>query len=300
MRKLDLKAYAKINLSLDVLGKRPDGYHDISTVMQHLELNDKVCVRWTPGEDAEITVEVKSNRRYLPADQRNIAFKAAELMIGRFDIERKIGPGEVRIDIKKLIPVAAGLGGGSADGAAVLRALNEIWELGLSVDELCGLGEEIRSDVPFCVMGQEGSVCALAEGTGTKLTRIFGIKCWIVLSRPPVSVSTPEVYKGFDLILDRNFKRPDTKALIAAMNEKDLSAMAENMVNVLENYTLTKYPAVRETKEKMIEMTKPVKAVMSGSGPTIIGLYKDRRSAEAAYEIMAALNKETFLTRMLI
>ena len=301
MRKLDLKAYAKINLTLDVTGTRPDGYHEISTVMQFIGLYDNVCVKWTEGKTAGIEIETASNRRYLPTDKRNIAYKAAELMAERYEILKKFGPGKVRIDIKKQIPVAAGLGGGSADGAAVLHALSDIWGLSLSLEELCRLGAEIGSDVPFCVMGQAGIMCALAEGTGTELTPVSrGIESFIVLSKPPVSVSTAAVYKGFDQIEDTDFERPDTKALIAALAKNDLTAAGQNMINVLENYTLKAYPLVEQTKEVMISETQPVKALMSGSGPTIIGFYEDKEKAEAAREKMAALNKDTFLTRTLI
>jgi len=300
MTKLDLIAHAKINLALDVIGKRPDGYHEVRTVMQHIDLHDNVCVKWIEGGEAGIEIETGSNRKYLPTDEKNIAYKAARLLISRFDIYKDYGPGKVRIDIKKQIPVAAGLGGGSANGAAVLHALSDIWGLGLSLEELVKLGAEIGSDVPFCVMGQAGNAGALAEGTGTELSSVRGIKCFIVLSRPPISVSTAEVYRGFDRLLESDFERPDTEALLAAMKAGNLMEAAKNMINVLENYTLTAYPQVKETKEKMARETSPVKVMMSGSGPTIIGFYRNRAVAAAAYKKMAALNKETFLARTLV
>jgi len=301
MRKLDLKAYAKINLSIDILGTRPDGYHEISTVMQQIGLYDEVCVKWIPERgpsgEAGIRVETGSNKRFLPKDRRNLANKAAETMIGRYAVSEKIGSGTVRIDIKKQIPVGAGLGGGSADCAAVLKALSIIWDINLSVRELCELGAEIGSDVPFCVMGQAGTVCAAAEGTGTDLRPIRGVSRWIVLSKPPISVSTANVYKGFDSMPEGAFERPDNKELIAAMEEKNFSAIDKNMINVLENYTLKAYPEVMRTKERMIEGTSPAIAVMSGSGPTIVGFYRNKKSAEMAYEKMALINRETFLTK---
>ena len=298
MRKLDIKAYAKINLALDVVGKRPDGYHNIRTVMQHIDLHDNLCVKWTEGTGDGIKVETASNKRYLPSDDRNVAYKAAKLMIDRFDIEKKLGPGLVRIDIKKQIPVAAGLGGGSADGAAVICALSEIWELSLPLEQLCGLGAKIGADVPFCVMGQVGIRSALAEGIGTKLTPTVGLKSWVVLTRPKLSVSTAKVYEGFDL-LDGEFKRPDIDGLIAAIERHDFAAAKVNMINVLENYTLSEYPIVAETKKKMTGETSPAIALMSGSGPTIVGFYAKRASAMAAYEKMAQINVETLIAKTL-
>jgi 4-diphosphocytidyl-2-C-methyl-D-erythritol kinase len=303
MIQLDLNAYAKINLSIDVLGKLPSGYHEVSMVMQQIELHDKICVRWLPGqsrkEDARITLELNSNKRFLPKDERNLAYKAAQLMIKHFDIYQKFGSGKVRIDIKKQIPVGAGLGGGSADCAAVIHALSKIWKLGQSTQELCSLGATLGADVPFCIMGQAGETAAHAEGVGTKLTQVRGINSWVVLTKPPVSVSTAEVYKGFSLIKDKNFERPDTKQLISAMHEKNCDLIKKNIINVLENFTLKAYANVMYTKNKMITETSPIKAVMSGSGPTIIGFYEDRESAETAYGKMALLNKETFLTKTL-
>jgi len=298
MKQIDLNAYAKINLAIDVLGKLPSGYHEIATVMQQVELHDKVCVRWLPGQGQEI--ELNSNKRFLPKDGRNLAVQAAELMINRFGIYEKFGAGKVRIDIKKQIPVGAGLGGGSADCAAVLHALSEIWELGLSTQALCDLGAPLGADVPFCVMGQAGQTAALAEGIGTTLTPIRGIDVWIVLTKPPVSVSTAEVYKGYSLIEDKNFERPDSKQLISAIHDGNFEKIVKNIVNVLENFTLKAYASVMYTKNKVITETSPVKAVMSGSGPTIIGFYESRESAEAAYDMIRHFNKETILTKTLI
>jgi 4-diphosphocytidyl-2-C-methyl-D-erythritol kinase len=300
MKKIDLKAYAKINLSIDVLGVLPDGYHEVAMVMQQIDLCDEICVKWIPEKREGIEIEIGSNKRYLPVDGRNLAHKAAKLMIERFDVPGKFGPGKVRIDIKKQIPVGAGLGGGSADCAGVLRGLSEIWGLDMSLPEMMSLGGELGADVPFCILGQAGNSTALAEGTGTKLTTVSGMEHWLVLSKPPISISTAEVYKGFDLLEDRNFQRPNTEKLISAMKGKDLVSFQENIVNVLENYVLMKYPVVAKTKEKMIEETAPMKAVMSGSGPTVIGFYATKEKAETAYEKMKGFNKETFLTKTMM
>jgi len=297
MKKLELKAYGKINLTLDILGKRPDGYHEIATVLQQISLHDKVSVKWIPGGHEGVVIEIGTNKRYLPTDERNIAYKAADLLVSRYPVADKFGPGTVRIDIKKQIPVAAGLGGGSANGAAALIGLSEIWELGLGEEELLALGAKLGSDVPFCVMGQKGKTCALAKGTGTELTPQKGVSVFIVLSKPPVSVSTAAAYKGFALMEEKSFERPNISDLIFAMKQNDLEEAGKNMINVLENYTLAAYPGVRETKGLMLKSANPVKVLMSGSGPTIIGFYKDRKSAEEAYKTMAAINKDTYLTR---
>ena len=318
MKQLNLKAYAKINLAIDVLEKLPSGYHEVSMVMQQIELHDKVSVKWIPllelreqerqndennqdnssiNGDKQIKIEINSNKKFLPKDERNLAYKATQLIIDRFDISTKVGFGKVRIDIKKQIPVGAGLGGGSADCAAVLHALSRIWKLNIELGELCALGSELGSDVPFCIMGQAGKHTALAEGTGTELTEVQGVDMWLVLSKPPISVSTAEVYKGFSEIQDKNFERPDIKQLIKNMSEENFEIISKNIVNVLEKFTLTAYPSVMYTKNKMINETNSLKVVMSGSGPTIIGFYADKENAKIAYEKMLLTNKETFLTK---
>lgn len=303
MKKLDLKAHAKINLALDILGTRPDGYHEISTVMHKIALHDKICIKWIPsnsqGAKTDVTVEIGCNKAYLPRDGKNLAYKAASLVISRFGIARQFGAGKVRIDIKKQIPVGAGLGGGSADCAAVLCGLSEIWGLDLGAAELCGLGAELGSDVPFCVMAQFGTVCAVARGTGTALSSIAGLRSWLVLSKPPVSVSTADVYEKFDQINVKEYEKPDIDELVAALRVKNFNLIEKNMVNVLENVTAKAYPSVMSTKSMMIGDMSPAKAIMSGSGPTIAGFYRNKGSAEAAYVKMARLNKETFLTKTL-
>ena len=316
MKQLNFKAYAKINLAIDVLGKLPNGYHEVSMVMQQIELHDKVSVKWiseptlsqeenllqiSEKVDLEkqnsISIEINSNKRFLPKDERNLAYKAAQLIIERFGIQEKMGSGKIRIDMKKQIPVGAGLGGGSADCAAVFHALSRIFRLNIALSELCELGALLGADVPFCIMGQAGKHAALAEGTGTELTEVQGIKAWIVLSKPPISVSTAEVYKGFGEIENKNFERPDIRQLINDMSEKNFELISKNIVNVLENFTLTAYPSVMYTKNKMQNETDALKVVMSGSGPTIIGFYANEASAQIAYEKMLQINKETFLTK---
>ena len=302
MKRLNVKAYAKINLAIDVLGKLPSGYHEVAMVMQQIELHDKVCVKWMPNkqqhkEETEIIIDLNSNKNFLPKDERNLAYQAAQLIIDRFDIGQELGSGQLRIDIKKQIPAGAGLGGGSADCAAVLHALSKIWNLNLSTQALCDLGALLGADVPFCVMGQAGQTAALAEGTGTKLTPIRGIDSWLVLAKPPISVSTAAVYKGFGLLEDKNFERPNIKQLVSDMDEKNFAMATKNIINVLENFTLNAYANVMFAKNTLITETSPAKAVMSGSGPTIIGFYESKEKAEIAYSKMAPLYKETFLTK---
>jgi len=316
MKRMDLKAYAKINLAIDVLGKLPSGYHEVAMIMQKIELHDKICVKWIPkqndspafaqfvqcadSEEPGIEIEINSNKRFLPRDRRNLTYRAAELMIDKFDIIKRFGDGTVRIDIKKQIPVGAGLGGGSTDCAAVIHALSKIWSLELNTAKLCEIGATLGSDVPFCITARPGRSAALAEGSGTKLTPIRGVDMWLVLSKPPISVSTEEVYKGFGALEDKNFERPNIKELIQGMEEKKSELIVKNIINVLENVTLKRYASAMYTKNKITTETAPVKAVMSGSGATIIGFYNDKQSAEEAYDKLSTLNKETYLTKTLI
>lgn len=322
MKTIELNAYAKINLAIDILGQLPNGYHEISTVMQLIELYDKVRVKWIPntsslskqGQPAEI--ELGCNKRFLPLDERNLAYKAAELMSDQFNSDGRIGSGKLRIDIKKQIPVGAGLAGGSADGAAVLLAISKLWNLRLTIFELCKLGEKLGADVPFCVMGQakananllgqisEGGIsaatCVHATGTGTTLKPVTGIDSWLILSKPPISVSTAEVYQGYDAIADEIEAHPCIEDLIKALEENNIELMSKNMVNVLENYTRKAYSGIMYTKNKIEIETLPIKALMSGSGPTIFALYENKRKAKAAFEKMICVNRETFLSQTII
>jgi 4-diphosphocytidyl-2-C-methyl-D-erythritol kinase len=223
---LHLKAKAKINLSLDVLCRRPDGYHDLKMIMQTIGLHDTVTL-----EPAESGIQVICSNRYVPSGEGNIAWKAADLLLKKYDI--KSG---VRITINKTIPVAAGLAGVSTDAAAVLKGINKLYKLGISCDEIASLGLEAGADIPFCVYG--GTM--LAEGVGDKLTPLQpfdGVD--IVLVKPRVSVSTAWVYKN--LSLDTIALRPDTDKLVKAVEQKDISTVAADMKNVLESVTLQKH-----------------------------------------------------------
>lgn len=308
MKKIELKAFAKINLSLDVQGLLSNGFHKVEMIMQQILLCDDVSVRWYENpKESMILIKLSTNKYYLPVDERNLAYKAAILMAENFGSQLK---GTIRIDIKKRIPVAAGLAGGSSDCAAVMHALNILWDLKLSLKELCSLGAQLGSDVPFCIMGQSAANkelrkmfsanplschCALATGTGVDLKPIQGLKSHLVLSKPPISVSTAEVYKGIDNIEIQ--KHPDTKLLIKALKENNSQLLEKNMINVLENFTLKRYPVIVYTKNKMQDLCKSGCALMSGSGPTVFGFCENIKEAKSVCGKMLNINKESLWTR---
>lgn len=303
---ITLRSFAKINLSIDIIGKLPNGYHQVDMIMQQLEIHDKVKVSWTPGEDWSI--KLSTNRPYLPSDDRNIAYKAAQSMIEFVKEEHK---GEIEIIIEKRIPVSAGLAGGSGNGAVVLLALNHLWELGLDVAKLCEIGAPLGADVPFCIMGCARSnkllgeamnndplatSCARARGIGTELEPVKpGLDCFVALTKPPVSVSTKEVYAGLDLSVP--FQRPDNDQLVAGLKEKNYFKVTKNMINVLEIYTINSYPIVMYTKNKAKECGNPLKVLMSGSGPTVFAIYTNKAKARSAVDCLKEINRDTYLTR---
>ena len=307
---IHLRSYAKINLSLDVKGVTEEGMHLVEMVMQQILLCDDIAMSWTPATEIEadgLEISLKTNRRYLPTDERNLACKAALLMqeIHGGDIV-----GRLEMNIKKRIPVAAGLAGGSGNGAAVLHGLNLLWGMDLSLQELCAAGAKLGSDVPFCVMGQAAendklkerfagdrlaSHCALATGTGTDLEPLKGLESHMVLSKPAISVSTAKVYQGIDNTEIPS--RPNTEELIAGLNTRDLPRIEKNMVNVLENYTLMEYPTVVYTKNKMQELCPGRAVLMSGSGPSVFGLTDSIKQSRQICAELAKLNRESFWTR---
>ncbi len=275
-----LPAYAKINLSLDVLRKRSDGYHDLHMVMQQISLCDQVQIQLSESPGINLTTDAP----YLPSGPGNIAWRAAEIL-GTLSGMNMSETG-VKIAITKRIPVAAGLAGGSADAAAVLKGLNRLWRLNLSVEELQKIGLQLGADVPFCLMG--GS--ALAEGIGDKLTPLKLEKpLWVVLVKPTHSVSTRDVYEG--LKLDLVMKRPDNISLIQAMEQGDLKGMGQAMDNVLETVTIPIIPEIKEIKKKLIEYNALV-SLMSGSGATVFGLFKEQAKAKGAGNKLSRLYRE--------
>ena len=269
MKQIHRKAMAKINLGLDVVGKRPDGYHDLRMIMQTVNLYDRVKLTATrsPG------VRVKTNLRFLPTDRGNHAYQAAQMLIDEFGI--KDG---VFIDLEKHIPVAAGLAGGSSDAAAVLVGMNLLFGLGLSSEQLRLRGVKIGADVPYCIM--RGT--ALAEGIGDRLTSLPGIpRCSIVVAKPDLRVSTKYVYTH--LHLDENTVHPDIDAQIEAIRAGDLKGMCACCGNVLESVTETAYPKISELKKTMMDGGALV-SMMSGSGPSVFGIFDEKEKAQAVYE----------------
>lgn len=269
MKKIKLDAYGKINLGLDVLGKRDDGYHDLDMVMQSVDLCDKITI--TKNDSDEITV--KSNTGKIPNDESNLAYKAAKLIIDEFKINKG-----VEIEIEKNIPISGGMAGGSTDCAAVLKGMNKLFKLKLSEEELMERGVKLGADVPFCIMGKT----ARAEGIGEVLTPIPNkLKGYIVLAKPPISVSTGFVYGRIDEVEVEN--KPDTEAMIEAIEKNDLKGLADSICNVLEEVTIPDYPIVQEIKDKMIK-NGALNAMMTGSGPTVFGLFDDKKKAVAAVD----------------
>ena len=308
---IELASYAKINLSLDVTGVLDSGMHQVDMVMQQISLHDSVAVEYEENaerEKGDIDISLKTSKSYLPADERNTAFKAALLMAEKYG--SGIPGGTVRIDIVKRIPVAAGMAGGSGNGAAVLHALNVLWNLRLSLGELCSIGSEIGSDVPFCVMGQAAcnfvlpkylrkdalaASCARATGTGTDMEPVRGLKKFVVVAKPKISVSTGKVYQGIDSCAIG--ERPDNDALADALAASDYESACGNFINVLENYTLNAYPEVRVLKEKMKEISDGRPVLMSGSGPTVYGICDNLEQAKKNSDILRKQGYESYWTK---
>lgn len=284
MNSITVKAYAKINLGLDVLRKRPDGYHDVSMIMQTVNLYDTINIKKTKFQ----SITVGTNLYYLPTDRRNLAYKAALL----FDEIHPIRSG-LNIFINKRIPVAAGLAGGSADAAAVLKGLNRLFQADLSLDELMKLGVKIGADVPYCLlMGT-----ALSEGIGEILKPIDPMPdCYILLVKPEISVSTKHVYEN--LKLDNNTRHPDIPAMLNALKENDIYRLTSLMENILESVTIKEHAIIGDIKEKMMDK-KALTALMSGSGPTVFGIFDDQNKAETAYRYFksSCYGKQVVLTR---
>ena len=285
MERIQLKALGKINLGLDVLGKRENGYHDVRMIMQTVYLYDEVTLekRQEPG------ITVSTNLIYLPTDKTNIAYRAAKILLDEFGERRGVA-----IHLKKHIPVAAGMAGGSADAAAVLFGMNRMFGWKLSEKELMERGVTLGADVPYCIM--RGT--ALAEGIGEKLTRLPAMpKCHLLIAKPPISVSTKLVYEKLDAlaIVDH----PDIDGIIEGLKDRDLIRVAGSMGNVLQNVTETEYPVITQIKEKMIK-GGAINAMMSGSGPTVFGIFDDKNKMKAAARVLRSshLAKTVFATEV--
>ena len=280
MDKIKIKSYGKVNLSLDVTGKRDDGYHEIQTIMQKISLFDVVTVTWTGRDGKDIEISLTCDKPYLPTDRRNLAYAGAQIMARQF--AGKVGGGLIDIKIEKHIPVAAGLAGGSGNGAAVMTALSRIWDTGLGAKELCAMGEELGADVPFCILTQNtGYGLALCTGTGASLTPLRSrFKRAVLLVKPHFGVSTREVYQNIDSCSIE--KRPDTDMLVKALRNNSHRHIYSNMINVLEEYTLKHYPEVEKIKEMIEKETSAEKVLMTGSGPTVFAVFSHVRSAQEA------------------
>jgi 4-diphosphocytidyl-2-C-methyl-D-erythritol kinase len=278
------KAPAKINLTLDVLHKRPDGYHELEMVMTTVDLADRIDLIYT--SHSSITLESSSG--FVPQDERNLAYRAAALLKEKLGIKHG-----VHIYIHKQIPVAAGLAGGSSDAAATLRGLNRLWNLQLSDEELAKLGAEIGSDVPFCV--HAGT--AVARGRGEILTPLPPPPpCWVVLAKPGHGVSTADVFGR--LRVDQIKEHPRTEAMVAAIQNQDYEEINKNLGNVLEPVTMKMHPEVRKIKEKMLQFGADG-VLMSGSGPTVFGLVKREARAKRLVNGLKGFCQQVFAVRML-
>ena len=265
MNSIQLKSRAKINLSIDVLGKREDGYHLVEMIMQTIDLFDKIKI-FSLKED---TIIIESNSLDIPLDSTHIVYKAADLIKKQYNIKEG-----VKIIIEKNIPIAAGMAGGSSNAAAVLVGLNQLWQLKLSENKLKELGLKLGADVPFCIGGQT----ALAENIGEKLTKIDGLSenIFILVCKPELFVSTKEIYEEIDSKI--NEKRPNNKLLIQLLKENKIQQIADNMYNVLEEVTRERYPVIEEIEKIMLE-NDALGSRMSGSGPTVFGLLSNREDA---------------------
>jgi 4-diphosphocytidyl-2-C-methyl-D-erythritol kinase len=281
--RLLVKAPAKINLSLDVLHKRPDGYHEVKMVMTTIDLADRIEL--IPRTDDAI--QIISQNRFVPDDHRNLAYQAAKLLKETFSIKQGVA-----ISITKHIPVAAGLAGGSSDAAATLRGLNKLWNLGLTLDELAELGAQIGSDVSFCVYGGT----AIATGRGEKITPIPSPPpCWVVLAKPSIGVSTAEVYRNLKV---NEVAHPDVDAMVEAIRRQDYFTICQLVGNVLEEVTLKKHPEVAHIKEQMKRFGADA-VLMSGSGPTVFGLVQHDSRMQRIYNGLRGFCEQVFAVRLL-
>lgn len=287
-RHLALKAYGKINLGLDVLKRREDGYHEVRMIMQTVGIFDRLDLEPKP----EPGISVECNLYYLPTNENNLVYRAAKLLMDEFDIKEGLS-----IRLKKFIPVAAGMAGGSSDAAAVLFGVNRIFRLGLSMEELMERGVKIGADVPYCLM--RGT--ALSEGIGEILTPLPPApQCPVLIAKPSINVSTKFVYENLHLDQLSPADHPNIDGILTAIRDGQISGIAENLGNILETVTIKEYPIIQEIKDTMLRHGA-IGSLMSGSGPTVFGLFPDQETATTAYEHMrfgesSNLAKQVYLT----
>lgn len=277
------KAPAKINLSLDVLRKRDDGYHDVEMIMTTVDLADRIELN-TLEEDR---VEVALWSRYVPNDERNLAYKAARAFKQKYNVKKG-----VHIKIDKVIPVSAGLGGGSTDAAAVLRGLNQLWNMNIPIDELAALGSTLGSDIPFCVYGSTG----IAKGFGEIVEKLPSPPpFWVILAKPDIGVSTKTIFQRVQM---NNIIHPNTEGVIQALHDKNFEKLCNSIGNSLETITTSLHPEVLYIKEKM-RQAGASGVLMSGSGPTVYGLVEQESKAQRIYNSMKGFCQEVFVVRLI-
>ncbi|MFS1510853.1 4-(cytidine 5'-diphospho)-2-C-methyl-D-erythritol kinase [Chengkuizengella sp. SCS-71B] len=278
------KAPAKINLSLDVLRKREDGYHEVEMIMTMVDLADRLEM----AELSRDTIIITSQAGYIPLDEKNLAFQAARLIKEKYDVKKG-----VYIHLDKKIPVSAGLAGGSSDAAATLRGLNRLWELNISTNDLKKVAEELGSDVPFCIEGGT----AIARGRGEKLEKISSPpQCWVILAKPPINVSTPDVYRRLNV--NKINKHPETEVLKKAIENKDFQHICRSLGNVLEEVTIPMYPQISQLKEVMLRLGAEG-VLMSGSGPTVFGLVSKQSKVKKIYNGLRGFCNNVYVVRIL-
>ncbi len=282
MNEYRIKAYAKINLGLDVVRRLENGYHEVKMVMQTVGIYDVLDFQRTDGG-----IVITTDSGELPTDENNLIYKAAKLMMEKYHINEG-----VKIHLEKHIPIAAGMAGGSTDAAAALKGMNRLFDLGCSLKDLMELGVKIGADVPYCVMGGT----ALAEGIGEKLTPLAPAPdCYVLVAKPDINVSTKYVYEHLDA--QEISRHPDIDGMVEAIAEESLQGILDRMENVLETVTVKAYPVIQTIKDRMKELGA-INSLMSGSGPTVFGIFVEKDMARRAYDKLEEeqLAKQIFLT----
>lgn len=288
MEEISLQAYAKINLGLDVLRKREDGYHEVKMIMQSISLSDTLRLQKLSDDTIRLQGDGEAVDADVPLDETNLVYKAIHLLKEEFQIKEGINA-----TLSKRIPVAAGMAGGSTDAAAAFKGMNQLFSLGLSEQELCERAVKLGADIPYCIMGGT----ALSEGIGEKLTPLPKLPdCWILIAKPPINVSTGFVYGN--LKVQELNSHPDIDGMVQAIYDKNLSGVVERLGNVLETVTIPAYPIITEIKELMVKHGAEA-SLMSGSGPTVFGIFINEESAAQAGEVIrsAGLSNQVYVTR---
>jgi 4-diphosphocytidyl-2-C-methyl-D-erythritol kinase len=278
---MKIRAYAKINLTLDITGKREDGYHLLRMIMQNVDLYDEIDI-----EKIESGIVIEADKIYIPTDERNLAYKAAKIFMEEFNISEG-----VKIKITKNIPVAAGMAGGSTDAAAVLKAMKDLFKINVSESKLMELGLKLGADIPFCIKGGT----ALCEGIGEIITPLKSFKDHVlVIVKPNFGLSTKDVYK--DIEVQKIFRHPKTEEVIQAIEENDVVFVSENLMNILENVSLKKHKILREIKITLLNQGA-IGSLMTGSGPTVFGIFENIDKAEKCFEYFKSKYDQVYLSK---